>query len=59
LCYCENDIGETAEWLFYATSHGKDVCVGEAATAKWLATCANLEKTYNLKIMTLFQLHNW
>jgi hypothetical protein len=59
LYFHEKDSGVTAEWHFYATSHGKGPCDGVAETVKQLAAHANLQQPYYLQIMTLLQLHNW
>ena len=52
LCLHKDDFGISAEWNFYATSHGKGACEGVGGSVKRLAARASLQKPYNDKIMT-------
>ena len=47
LCLHKDDFGISAEWHFYATSHGKGACDGVGGTVKRLAARASLQKPYN------------
>lgn len=51
LCYHEEDYGMTAEWHFFATSHGKNACDGVGGTIKRLATRASLQRTVEGQIL--------
>ena len=42
LIFHVQDFGITAEWNFFATSHGKNLCDGVGGTVKRLATRASL-----------------
>ena len=44
LCHHEIDFSLTAEWNFFATSHGKGPCDGLGGTLKRLATKASLQR---------------
>ena len=59
LCYHEDDFGISAEWHFYATSHGKNACDGLGGTVKRLAARASLQRPYDEQIMTPRQLFEW
>lgn len=59
LCHHDVDFGITAEWHFFATSHGKGPCDGVAGTIKRLAARASLQCSYNDQIMTPRQLYDW
>jgi hypothetical protein len=52
LCYHEEDFGVTAEWHFFATSHGKGPCDGVGGTVKRLAARASLQRPYDKQILT-------
>lgn len=52
LCYHKQDYGLTAEWNFFATSHGKNVCDGIGGTIKRLATRASLQRSYDNHILS-------
>ena len=43
LCHHKKDFGLSAEWNFFATSHGKGPCDGLSGTVKRLATKASLQ----------------
>ncbi|CAF2145756.1 unnamed protein product, partial [Rotaria magnacalcarata] len=57
LCYHEEYFGMTAEWHFFATSHGKGPCDGVGGTVKREAARASLQRPYNDQIMTTYQLY--
>ena len=59
MCFHEDDFGISAEWHFYATSHGKGACDGVGGSVKRLAARASLQKPYNDQIMTPCQLFDW
>ncbi|CAN8008965.1 unnamed protein product [Ixodes pacificus] len=59
LCQHENDFGISAEWNFFATSHGKSACDGVGGTVKRLAARASLRSTFENQIMTPQQLFTW
>ena len=42
-CFHEEDFGVSAEWHFFATSHGKGPCDGIGGTTKRLATKVSLQ----------------
>ena len=44
LCHHQADFGFSAEWHFFATSHGKGPCDGLGGTIKRLATKASLQR---------------
>ena len=50
------DFGITAEWNFFATSHGKNSCDGIGGTVKRLATRASLQSPLDNQILTPYQL---
>ncbi|KAG8237637.1 hypothetical protein J437_LFUL013615 [Ladona fulva] len=58
LCYHEEDFGITAEWHFFATSHGKGPCDGTGGTLKRLAAKASLQRLDN-QISTPNELFLW
>jgi hypothetical protein len=47
------------EWQFFATSHGKNACVGVDGNLKRLAAKASLQHPYNDQTMTPHQLYEW
>lgn len=55
----EEEFNIKAEWNFFSTSHGKNVCDGLGGTLKRLATKANLQKTHGDGIKTPLQLYEW
>ena len=59
LCLHQENFRVSAEWHFYATSHGKGACDGLGGTLKRLAARASLQQPYNDQIMTPRQLYNW
>jgi len=59
LCYHATDFGLSAEWHFFATSHGKSVCDGIGGTVKRLATRASLQQISTSHILTPEQLFSW
>ena len=50
------DFGITAEWNFFATSHGKNLCDLVGGTFKCLATRASLQRPLDNQILTPYQL---
>lgn len=56
LCHHEEDYGMTAEWHFFATSHGKNACDGVGGTIKRLATRASLQRTVEGQILNAHDL---
>ena len=52
LCKNHDDIGISAEWNFFASSHGKSPCGGIGGTTKQLAARANLQRSTSDKILT-------
>ena len=53
LCHHEVDFGLTAEWNFFATSHGKGPCDGIGGTVKRLAYLESLRRTKTNYIITI------
>lgn len=51
-CYYERDHNFSAEWNFFATSHGRKACNGVGGTIKRLATKASLPRPNNGHIQT-------
>ena len=49
LCHHSTDHGVTAEWHFYATSHGKSPCDGIGGTVKRLVAKASLQSVRTLQ----------
>ena len=47
LCHHKEDHVLTAEWNFFATSHGKNACDGVDGTIKRLATRTSLQRPYD------------
>lgn len=56
LVHHKQDFGITAEWNFYATSHGKNSCDGVGGAVKRLATRASLQRPLDDQILTPHQL---
>ena len=52
LCKNHDDIGISAEWNFFVSSHGKSPCGGIGGTTKQLAARANLQRSTSDKILT-------
>lgn len=59
LCQHVTDFGVSAEWHFFATSHGKGPCDGVGGTVKRLAAKASLQRPYDKQIMTPRQLYEF
>lgn len=59
LCCHESDFNLSAEWNFFATSHGKSACDGVGGTVKRLAARASLQRPYQGQILTPHQLFTW
>lgn len=58
ICLHEDDYGISAEWHFFATSHGKGPCDGIGGTVKRLATRASLQPGQD-PITTPKKLFDW
>ena len=56
LCFHERDFQLSAEWHFFATSHGKNICDGIGGTTKRLAARASLQAPSDGQILTPQQL---
>jgi hypothetical protein len=60
LAYHKNDFGISAEWHFFATSHGKGPCDGIGGTLKRLARRASLQNRIGgVVIQTPESLYDW
>ena len=59
LCHHSVDFGLEAEWLFFATSHGKGPCDGVGGLLKRMATKASLQRPYQDQIQTPHQLYEF
>lgn len=59
LCYHESDFHLSAEWNFFATSHGKSACDGVGGTVKRLASRASIQRPYEDQMMTPHELFLW
>jgi hypothetical protein len=59
LCHHEKDHGLTAQWNFFATSHGKSPCDGIGGTVKRLVARASLQATVTDQILTAKQMFDW
>ena len=59
LCHHSVDFGFEAEWLFFATSHGKGPCDGVRGLLKRMATKASLQRPYQDQIKTPHQLYEY
>ena len=53
LCQHKNDFGIEAEWVFFATSHGKSPCDGIGGTVKRVTARASLQRPNNSYINTI------
>ena len=51
LCHHEEDFRISAEWHFFATSHGKGACDGVGGTVKRLAARKSLRRPYSDQIL--------
>jgi len=52
LCYHEADFGLSAEWHFFASSHGKSPCDGVGGTVKRLGARASLQRPVDRQILS-------
>ena len=52
LRYHKHDFGVSAEWIFFATSHGKNPCDGIGGMVKRLAARASLQRSIDNQILT-------
>lgn len=59
ICHHTTDFSINAEWIFFASSHGKNACGGVGGAVKRLAAQASLRMVYNEQIMTPRQLYDW
>ena len=53
------DFGTSAEWHFFATSHGKSPCDGVGGTVKRAAARASLQATTSGFLLTPDDLYQW
>ena len=53
LCNHKNDFGLVAEWIFFATSHGKSPCDGIGGTVKRLTARASLQRPLDKQILSV------
>ena len=51
LCFHEEDFGVAAEWVFFATSHGKSPCDGIGGSVKRHAAKRSLQRPKNNQIL--------
>ena len=56
LCHHEQDFGMSAEWNFFATSHGKGACDGVGGTVKTFAAKASMHRPHDHHINTPMKL---
>ena len=59
ICYHLADFALQAEWHFFATSHGKNICDGIGGTTKRLSRRASLQATTEGQIRSALELFNW
>ena len=59
LCNHYDDHNLSAEWHFFATSHGKSPCDGIGGTVKRLVARASLQAPINNQILTPHDMYNW
>src|SRR5258705_1849904 len=59
VCQHKADFNVEAEWHFFATSHGKNVCDGVGGTVKRLATRASIQHVNQDPILTAEGLYQW
>ena len=52
VCHHENDFGLSAEWSFFATSHGKSPCDGIGGTVKRLTARSSLQRPKGDQILS-------
>ena len=55
----KKDFRMKAEWHFFATSQGKNVCDGVGGSIKRLAARASLQRAIHNQILNLHQLYNF
>ena len=55
----KKDFEMKAEWHFFATSHGKNVCDGVGGTIKRLAAHASLQRAIHYQILNPHQLYDF
>ena len=53
LCHHQTDFQFTAEWVFFATSHGKSPCDGIGGTVKRTTVRSSLQRPLNQQILTV------
>ena len=58
LCHHRSDYGISAEWHFFATSHGKGPCDGIGGTVKHNATRASIQRPNDKLILTPRQFYD-
>ena len=56
LCYHKNDFALNAEWIFFATSHGKSPCDGIGGSVKRHVAKRSLQRPLNNQILTYKQM---
>ncbi len=59
LCHHEQDFAVSAEWHFFASSHGKGPCDGLGGLIKRLAARASLQRTTGNFILNPYQLYSF
>ena len=59
LSFHKDDFGVTAEWNFFATSHGKNACDGIGGTLKRCVAKASLQRVINDQITTPMDFFNY
>ena len=59
ICHANDFPDVTAEWHFFATSHGKGPCDGVGGSVKRFATKASLQRPYDNQIQTPLDLFRW
>ena len=59
ICHANDFPAVTAEWHFFATSHGKGPCDGVGGSVKRLAAKASLQRPYDKQIQTPMDLFIW
>ena len=59
LCNHSNDFGFEAEWVFFATSHGKSPCDGIGGTVKRTTAKASLQRASNNQILDVNSMYDF
>lgn len=59
LCHHKEDFGFSAEWHFFATSHGKSPCDGIGGIVKRLVARASLQAHLKNHILSASDMYNW